>query len=171
MKSKKFSGIGALVIMILFFGCVSINARASEAFGDDYVPSSAILVSVTDLGDECVLYEYLDVSDSHMSTYSENGRGAKKYYYYKIAGEIVITIEGNASFTYGHTDGNARATAASYRVLRVDERWGVSVGPITTALSNGNPASATFYITIYQYDGSVLNTSMTVYCNNNGNVY
>lgn len=170
MKAVKISKVLSLVVVFLFFELTGIHTSAASV-PDDCIPYSAVLVSVTDLGDDCVLYEYLEVSDSHMSTYSVNGRGGKKYYYYKIAGEIAITIECNASFTYGHTDGNARATAASYRVLNVDERWGCGVGPITTALKNGNPASATFYITIYKYDGSVLNTDMTVYCNNNGNVY
>lgn len=170
MKLAKINKVLTLVVVFLFFEFTGIHIYAAGD-SDDCIPDSAVLVSVTDLGDECILYEYLDASDSHMGTYSVNGREGKKYYYYKLAGEIAITIEGSASFTYGHTDGNARATAASYRVLNVDERWGCGVGPITTALQNGNPASATFYITIYKYDGSVLNTNMTVYCNNNGNVY
>lgn len=128
-------------------------------------------VTVHDLGNDVVVYEYVVDSDplsKLASPFSINAKSASSYYNYTVSGTTVLSVKYSANFSYGHTDGIVRVTNPSYTV--VTKASSCIIYKISTSTSNGNPG----YVKLtcnYNYSGTALSGTSTLYCNNNGNTY
>ena len=163
-------------VAILTLMCILLN-EYNVSFANDYkvdnsvIPEDAILVECEYISDNMVVYTYEQYEYSYMGSRSIGARTISRYRVFQVANEDVIVIKGTASFSYGHSDGIARATSVSYEVVKNETSWGCSVYGFSTSLKNGNPAIATIYYKICDYNGVETNRIFSIYCNNNGTSY
>ncbi len=128
-------------------------------------------VTVHDLGNDVVVYEYVVDSDplsKLASPFSVNAKSASKYYNYTVSNTTVLSVKYSANFSYGHTDGIVRVTNPSYTVI--SQSSAVTIKQIFTSTSNGNPG----YVKLtcnFNYNGTTVSGGGKLYCNNNGNTY
>lgn len=143
----------------------------SDDSGIELSQTASDSVTVHDLGNDVVVYEYVVDSDplsKLASPFSINAKSASKYYNYIASNTTVLSVKYSANFSYGHTDGIVRVTNPSYTVI--SQSTSVAIKQIYTSTSNGNPG----YVKLtcnFNYNGTAVSDGGKLCCNNNGNTY
>ncbi len=163
--------VAILTMMSILFNDYNVSFAEDYKVDNSVIPEDAILVDCEYISENMVVFTYVQYEYSYIGSRSIGARTVSKYKYFQVANENVIVIKGSASFSYGHSDGIARATSVSYEVIKNETSWGCSVYGFSTSLKNGNPAIATINYTIRDYDGVEKKHVLNIYCNNNGTHY
>lgn len=178
---KKNSVLNRKIIMVLCLFIIAMLCTIPEntAFAEEKdldvtnleeaIPEEAKLVSVEYLGDGMVVRTYVYEDNNNIVGRAVYARQVIKYDEFEHDGTISVIVKVAAGFSYGYSDGNARATTLTYDVIR--EYTGYRASGFATYLSNGNPAYAklTYYISCTNHDAiELFDRTISFSCNNNG---
>jgi len=159
---KKRTMIGMFVFFtILLCGKMNISAEAKE------ITDNMKLVKTINVDEKSQWEIY--VPQNNISTLSMSASGKSYYMVYKFAGVQKVVIKHTVGFTYGYSDGKARATTNTYTITK--QKDGFKAKNITPSSTTGNPATAKLSFSVYDSDNNYrLSITNIVKCYNNGNI-
>lgn len=155
----------ALVVVMLLMCLAPVNILHAKETTDENINFDGITIIET-LPNGWTKYEY---TDSENILARVQGKGYSKVVgYFDSNKMLVCEFKVTVGFNYGYSDGIVQITSFTYSQTYVHS--GYSLVFTNSSRTNGSPAVATVYYTIYNNSNLYLNDKTSLYCYNNGNV-